>query len=99
MLDTERYGGAGGQGNVELRGANYHALILQVVDKELSGSSEHRWAVQLHMVCAFGTFPKVNSSRKGRESVLSALIVANQSVYISGILRLPRSKSGSICAI
>jgi hypothetical protein len=30
---------------------------------------------------------------------LSAPIVASQSVYISGILRLPRSKSGSIYAI
>ena len=84
---------------MKLRGAYYHALILQVVDKEVTGSSEHRWAVQLHIVCAFGTFPKVNSSRKGRETVLSAPIVASQSVYISGILRLPRSKSGSIYAI
>ena len=71
-----------------------------MVDNDVSGSSEHRWAVKLHIVWTFGHPPQESSSRNGRRKFL-APIVASQSVNISGILRLPRSKSASIigCAL
>ena len=79
-----------------MTGKDKSTLILQTLDCEMSCSSEHLWAVKLHMVWALGIFPQDVSSKKGRRALLLQPVVASQSAYISGILRLPRSSSGSI---